>query len=88
MKIAPQADTADGLAEFVRVGPLGRLAVLRSLPKLFDGTHVDLPQASRRGVRRVEFDLDGPVDAMVDGEVLRMRPRTLEVLPLALDVLA
>jgi diacylglycerol kinase family enzyme len=42
--------------------------------------------AERQAVRRVEFHLDGPVDVMVDGEVLTLECRTIEVLPGALRV--
>ncbi len=88
MMIAPLADTGDGLAEFVRWGPIGRLGLLRNLHTLYDGTHLSHPLASRRGVRRVDFDLDGPVDVMVDGEVLTLDCQRLEVLPGSLDVYA
>ncbi len=88
MMIAPDARPDDGLMEFVRLGPLGRLSIVRRLPRLFDGTYVRLPGASRRGVRRVDFDLAGPVGVMIDGEVLKLRCRSLEVLPGRLDVLA
>ena len=60
MMIAPNADTADGLIEYVRWGPIGRLGLMANLTTLYDGSHVKHPLASRRGVRRVEFDLDGP----------------------------
>ena len=88
MMIAPDARPDDGLMEFVRLGPLGRLSILRRLPRLFDGTYVRLPGASRRGVQRVEFDLAGPVGVMIDGEVMRLHCLSLEVLPGRLDVLA
>jgi len=88
MMIAPLADTADGLIEFVRWGPLGRLGLLRNLHTLYDGTHLNHALASRRAVRSVEFELDGPVDVMVDGEVLTLHCEKLEVLPGALDVMA
>src|SRR5207253_2168362 len=45
MLIAPQADPADGLIEFVRWGPIGRLGLLRNLPRLYDGSHVHHPLA-------------------------------------------
>jgi diacylglycerol kinase family enzyme len=35
----------------------------------------------------VEFQWDAPVDVMVDGEVLTLQCRTLEVLPAALNVM-
>ncbi|MFQ5695154.1 MAG: diacylglycerol/lipid kinase family protein, partial [Terriglobia bacterium] len=40
MLIAPQADTADGLIEYVRWGSVGRLALLANLHRLYDGTHI------------------------------------------------
>jgi diacylglycerol kinase family enzyme len=37
---------------------------------------------------RIEFDLETPVDVVVDGEVLTLEVESLEVLPNALDVMA
>lgn len=87
MRIAPQASTCDGLIEYVRWGPIGRVGLLRNLPTLFDGTHINHPLASRRGVRRIEFALDRRVDVMIDGEVLTLKCENVEVLPGSLDVL-
>jgi diacylglycerol kinase (ATP) len=86
MMIAPQACTDDGLIEYVRWGPVGRVELVRNFPTLFDGTHIKHPQASRRAVRRIDFALDAPVDVMIDGEVLTLDCRHIEVLPGALDV--
>lgn len=88
MLIAPNADPTDGLIEFVRWGPIGRLALIRRLHTLFDGSHIHHPKASRQAVRRVEFDLDEPIDVMIDGEVLRIRCQSLDVLPSAINVVA
>ena len=86
MLIAPHADPSDGLIEFVRWGPIGRLGLLRTLPKLYDGTHIEHPLASRRAVRRVEFKPNAPIDVMIDGEVATLEPRSLSILPSAVDV--
>jgi len=86
MLIAPQADSTDRLIEFVRWGPIGRLGLLRTLPRLYDGTHIEHPLASRRAVRRVEFRAAVPVDIMIDGEVATLECRCLEVLPAAVDI--
>jgi YegS/Rv2252/BmrU family lipid kinase len=86
MLIAPQADPTDGLIEFVRWGPIGRLGLLRTLPRLYNGTHIEHPQASRRAVRRVEFNAGVPVDVMIDGEVATLECRSLDVLPAAVDI--
>ena len=86
MMIAPDAVTDDGLIEYVRWGPIGRLGLIRNLATLYDGTHTRHPLAERQAVRSVEFRLDGPVDVMVDGEVLTLECRTIDVLPSALRV--
>ena len=86
MLIAPHADPTDGLIEFVRWGPIGRLGLLRTLPRLYDGTHIEHPLASRRAVRRVEFNAPAPVDVMIDGEVATLECRSLDILPAAVEV--
>jgi diacylglycerol kinase (ATP) len=88
MMIAPKASVNSGLIEYVRWGAIGRLGLIRNLPRLYDGTHIEHPLAERKAVRRVEFDLDAPVDVMVDGEVLTLHCEELDVLPGALDVVA
>jgi diacylglycerol kinase (ATP) len=88
MMIAPQAEIDDGLVEYVRWGPIGRLGLIRNLPGLYDGTHVEHPLAERQAVRRVEFNLESPADVMVDGEVLTLLCEELDVLPGALNVVA
>jgi diacylglycerol kinase (ATP) len=86
MMIAPKADAADGLIECVRWGPIGRVGLLWNLPRLFTGSHIEHPLASRASATRVDFALNAPVTAMIDGEILHLECRSLEVLPGALDV--
>jgi len=86
MMIAPDAITDDGLIEYVRWGAIGRLGLIRNLPTLYDGTHTRHPLAERRTARSVEFQLEGPVDLMVDGEVLALECQAIDVLPSALRV--
>jgi YegS/Rv2252/BmrU family lipid kinase len=86
MMIAPKAETASGLIEYVRWGPIGRLGLIRNLPGLYDGTHIEHPLAERKAAPRVEFRLDAPIDVMIDGEVLTLHVEELDVLPSALNV--
>jgi diacylglycerol kinase (ATP) len=86
MLIAPNADPTDGLIEFVRWGPIGRLGLLRMLPRLYDGTHIEHPLAARRAVRHVEFNAQTPVDVMIDGEVATLECRALDILPSTVDI--
>jgi diacylglycerol kinase (ATP) len=86
MMIAPTAEVNDGLIEFVRWGPIGRVGLIRNLPTLYDGTHIQHPLAEVRKVRRVDFHLDSPVDVMIDGEVITLHCQSLDVLPGALNI--
>jgi diacylglycerol kinase (ATP) len=86
MMIAPTAQVDDGLIEFVRWGPIGRMGLIRNLPTLYDGTHTQHPLAEVRRVRHIQFHLDEPVDCMIDGEVLTLHCETLDVLPGVLKV--
>ena len=86
MMIAPTADPTDGYIEFVRWGPIGRLGLLKMLPRLYDGTHTQHPLSETRRVKQVEFSLDAPVDVMIDGEIVTVNIQTLDILPGAMDV--
>jgi len=88
LMIAPQADTADGLVEVTRVGVLGRWDFARTFPRIFTGRHMEHPLISRAAARRIDFELSRPIDIMVDGEVMQCLPKSIEVLPSAVDVIA
>jgi diacylglycerol kinase family enzyme len=74
MRIAPDASVTDGLLEVVVIGAAGRVDLIRSLPKVYDGAHVALPEVRVLRGARVELAVtatgrDGvPVGA--DGEPL------------------
>ena len=86
MLIAPDADPSDGFIEFVRWGPIGRLGLLRMLPRLYSGTHLNHPLASRKAVKHVEFNIPVPVDVLIDGEIFSLECKTLDILPSAVDI--
>jgi len=88
MMIAPKADPSDGLIEYVRWSPIGRLGLLWNLPRLFTGTHIEDSRAFRTSAKHIELDLSAPVNVVVDGEVLRLDCKSLEILPGALDIVA
>lgn len=86
MLMAPHAEVDDGRLQVVRVGRLGRWGLLRAFPRIYKGTHVRLAAVEERRAAVVEFEGEPEVDVMVDGEVLRLALRRLEVLPGALEV--
>jgi diacylglycerol kinase (ATP) len=86
MQIAPTADLTDGWLDLVLVGELGRVEFLWSFPRLLKGTHLSHPKVSHRLFRHLEVLSDPPVPILVDGELLRPGPLTVEVVPSALNV--
>jgi len=86
MMLAPDADTSDGRVEVV-CWAVGRLGFVLNFSKMYDGSHVSHPALWHRGAKRIDFELDGPIDIMVDGEVLTVHCESLEVLPSALNVM-
>jgi len=88
MMIAPQADVSDGKIEYVRWAPIGRARLVWNFPRLFSGTHIHSPMASRAAAERIEFDLDQQANIVVDGESLQLNLRSIDILPGALDVIA
>jgi diacylglycerol kinase family enzyme len=56
------------------------------LPRLYDGTHIEHPLASRRAVRHVEFEVQVPVDVLIDGEIAALECVSLDAMPAAVDI--
>jgi diacylglycerol kinase family enzyme len=96
MHIAPDASVDDGVLDVVVIEAASRWSLIRSLPKVYDGKHVDLPEVTVLTGRRVEIAADArtPVPVGGDGEPLGSlpgldaQPAVVEVLPGALSILA
>lgn len=87
LMIAPQANISDGLIEITGVGTINRWSFLKTFPKIFTGKHMDHPLIWRSSARHVEFKISKLISVMIDGEILYCLPKTLEVLPNALQVM-
>jgi YegS/Rv2252/BmrU family lipid kinase len=87
MHIAPTAKLDDGLLDVVIVKAASKLRLIRSMPKLYDGTHVELDDVISLQGREVRVSSAAPVTAYGDGERLAPLPGTARVLPSALRVL-
>jgi diacylglycerol kinase (ATP) len=88
MNMAPGADPSDGLVDVIRVGALSRPRFLATFPKIFAGTHTSAADIAHDKAARIALDLPGPIDCMIDGEIVRCRPTAITVLPGAVEVLA
>jgi diacylglycerol kinase (ATP) len=85
MKICPGADPADGRFDVTVVGATSRLELMRTKPRLTDGTHVDHPSVSVFRAARVELSSPG-VTTYADGEPVALLPAVAECIPGALTV--
>ena len=59
---------------------------MRMLPRLYSGTHLNHPLASRKSVKHVEFNIPVPVDVLIDGEIFSLECKTLDILSSAVDI--
>ena len=87
MRLAPAASLEDGLLDVVAITATGKLTFLRSLPKLFKGTHVDEPSVSIRTATVVTLAADRPFRVFADGDPIGTLPCTVTVRPGAVTVL-
>lgn len=85
LKICPGADPADGLFDVSVVGPTTRRELIRTRPRLADGTHVEHPSVSVFRASRVELASPG-VTTYADGEPVAPLPVVVECVPGALTV--
>ena len=95
MQIAPPASVEDGVLDVVVIEAAGRLALMRSLPKVYDGAHVHLPEVTVLSGKRVEVrgTARSAIPMGADGEPLGplpglgSAPAVVEVVPGALPVI-
>ena len=67
--IAPMAEIDDGRLDLVYADPVTRLRILKLLPSLIWGTHIDEPDVHFHSVDSFELVADEPIPCHLDGEV-------------------
>lgn len=88
MKVAPDAALDDGILDVVVIRAASKLRLIRAMPKLYDGTHVELDEVLVLRGREVRVQAAEPTLAYGDGEQIGPLPVTATVRPLALQFLA
>jgi len=88
MMMAPEARPDDGLLDIIEVQKMSRMELLRAFPRIFKGTHVQLPNVKTYKTKTVEFSLNAPMDVMIDGEMMNIQPISMNVLPGAINIYA
>ncbi len=89
MKMAPEAELADGLLDLVVVKKLSLAKLIRESPLLYLGAHLGLPEVEHGRVREIEArSVDPALDVLVeiDGEAGGALPARFEILPRAIRI--
>jgi YegS/Rv2252/BmrU family lipid kinase len=89
MWAAPDAELDDGLLDIPTCADMRKLRfVTRLLPKLFDGTYVNLPEVTVLRAAEVTIAADRPFTLYADGDPIAELPVTVRALPAAVTVIA
>jgi diacylglycerol kinase (ATP) len=84
MRLAPEADPADGLFDIVLIGDATKLDFVRTLPRIYRGTYLPHPRAEVVRGRRLRIETATPLPLALDGEQPGTTPAAFEVVPGAL----
>ena len=87
MKMAPKAKLDDGLIDLVVVkAGATRTRLLRVLPKLFDGTHIDEPEVSYYQTNKFSLIPEKDDILNIDGEIMGSTPIKVTMIPNAIEI--
>jgi diacylglycerol kinase (ATP) len=87
MHIVPQAELGDSLLDVAIIGDMGKLELLKELPKVYKGTHVNHPKFKVKKTANVTVESSEPMLVYADGELLGELPASFRVMPLALNIM-
>jgi len=68
------------------VGDMSKPDLLRSLPRIYKGTHLTHPKVTMKKAKEIEVRSEQPMQLQADGELLGQVPARFRVLPSALNV--
>lgn len=68
MMLTPEAEPDDGLFDVLLIGDITKADLVRTLPKIYRGTHLPHPKAELLRGRTVSVDADVPLPIQLDGE--------------------
>lgn len=78
-RIAPQANIADGLLDVVFAAGFTRGQILRLVPHVLRGTHLNLPGVSFLRTRQLVLEAEAPLAVHADGEILTRGTEKLSI---------
>jgi diacylglycerol kinase (ATP) len=87
MFMAPDADLTDGLLDLLIIGDIGKVDLIRSLPRIYKGTHLTHRKVTMKKAREVEIASTHPLSLQADGELLGDLPARFRIIPSALNII-
>jgi diacylglycerol kinase (ATP) len=87
MKIAPQAKMEDGLLDVCIVGSVDRFRLLRLIPTVYSGQHLNVPEVQYFHTEVARVETEQPLDVYADGEYVCRTPVELAVHRAAMKVI-
>ncbi|TEU17479.1 MAG: diacylglycerol kinase family lipid kinase [Anaerolineales bacterium] len=77
--LTPYAELDDGELDFIFADALSRLQILRFLPEVMRGTHLDKDPVTYGRTRHIVIASDDPLPVVVDGEIMTTEAHRLEI---------
>ena len=88
MKIAPKANLNDGLIDLVLIKNASRLKLLKLMPKLFTGEHINDNIVKYICVSKLELEPKKGSQLNIDGEIKGEAPFKLKLLPNQIEIIS
>jgi diacylglycerol kinase (ATP) len=88
MRIAPEADFADGKLDICRISKLSPLKLLTMFPTVYFGRHLLVPEVEYSKAERVAVETETPLEIYADGEFVCETPVEISVAAGVLRVIA
>jgi diacylglycerol kinase (ATP) len=87
MRIAPEADFADGKLDVCRINALNPFRLFCVFPTVYFGRHLRLPEVEYSRAQRVRVQTETPLEIYADGEFVCETPAEISVAAEALRVI-
>lgn len=87
MRIAPQADFADGKLDICRIATLNPFKLFCMFPTVYFGRHLGMPEVEYSRAERVQVQTETPIEIYADGEFVCETPAEISVAAGALRVI-
>lgn len=87
MRIAPQADFADGKLDICRISTINPLQLLCLFPSVYFGRHLLSSKVEYSKAEKVLVETEPPLDIYADGESVCQTPAEISIAPKALKVI-